>query len=93
MSRSSLLLVLSGALGAGYLVIALFFLKFRSRTHDRLFGYFAAAFVLLAAQRLGIAIGREWEESSVWLYGLRLLAFLLLIFGIVEKNRSVRPSH
>ena len=85
---STLLVALSGGLTMLYAVIALFFLKFRSRTGDRLFALFAAAFFILAAQRLMLTVARDWSEGAVWLYGLRLVAFLLIIVAIVDKNRA-----
>lgn len=87
---SSIALVLaSGALAALYAVIGLFFLRFRTRTGDRLFALFAGAFFLLAVQRVAITLAREWGEDTTWLYGLRLLAFLLILFAIIDKNRGV----
>ena len=88
----TLLLVLSGALAALYAVAGLFFLRFRVRTGDRLFTLFAAAFFLLAGQRFAITLAREWGESTTWLYGLRLLAFVLIIVAIVDKNRDMGSS-
>ena len=90
-TSSILLLVLSGALAALYVVIGLFFLRFRARTGDRLFAMFAGAFFLLATQRLAITVAREWGEDTTWLYGLRLLAFVLIIVAIVDKNRGAPP--
>jgi hypothetical protein len=87
-TRSTLLVTLSGALSAFYVAIGLFFLKFRRRTHDRLFTMFAAAFFLLAAQRIALSVGGVWSENNVYLYGLRLLAFVLILVAIVDKNRS-----
>src|SRR5688572_13722616 len=40
----------AGLLVMGYAVAALFFLRFRRETRDRLFAFFAAAFALLALQ-------------------------------------------
>lgn len=76
----------AGALMAGYLVIALFFLRFSRDTGDRLFAIFAAAFFLLALQRL--ALFYYGEMAGTWVYGLRLMAFLLILFAIIDKNRS-----
>jgi zinc transporter ZupT len=87
-TTSILLLVGSGALTALYAVIGLFFLRFRARTGDRLFAMFAGAFLLLAVQRVAITIAREWGENTTWLYGLRLLAFVLILVAIVDKNRG-----
>lgn len=76
----------AGALMMGYLVVALFFLRFHRETGDRLFAIFATAFFLLAAQRY--ALFYYGEMASVWLYSLRLGAFLLILFAIIDKNRS-----
>lgn len=79
--------LLSGVLLAEYLVIALFFLRFWNRAKDRLFVLFAAAFVVLAGQRLAIALTREVLEHQAPLYLVRLLAFLMIAFAIIDKNR------
>ena len=79
-------LFVAGLLTMGYAVVALYFLRFWKRSGERLFVFFALAFALLAAQRLGLAFLSIVDDS--WLYGLRLLAFLLLLVGILEKNRS-----
>lgn len=80
----------AGAITAGFLAAALFFLRFYRRTRDRLFAAFAGAFVLLALNQ-GLAsfldVGRE-EEGWVWL--LRIAAFLLIIVAIVGKNVRAR---
>lgn len=80
--------VISGALVAGYLVAALFFLRFRRDTGDRLFLAFAVAFALLATQRLALALVPSSERSDTLIYGLRLLAFVLILAAIVDKNRK-----
>jgi hypothetical protein len=90
--RGVLLAFASGALAAAYAVVALFFAKFWRRTHDRLFLLFAVAFGLLAAQRVVLGVMREWAERSVPLYGLRLLAFLIIIVAIIDKNRASRSE-
>lgn len=74
----------AGALTAGYLVIALFFSRFRRESGDRLFTAFAAAFLLLAVQRF--ALFYYTAEAGLWLYTLRLIAFLLILFAIFDKN-------
>ena len=80
------LMFLSGVVTMGFLVAALFFLRFWRRTQDGLFAAFAGAFALLAInQALGylVDLGRE-EVGWVWL--LRIAAFLLIIAAIVGKN-------
>jgi hypothetical protein len=77
---------LSGAVTLGFLVGALFFLRFWRRTRDRLFLAFAVAFVLLAlnqaaAQWLGAA-----DERVGYAYVLRVVGFVLILAAIVDKN-------
>ena len=81
-------LLVAGMLVVGQAVAALFFARFYRDTRDRLFLYFAAAFAILSLQRLGLAIGVEQGLAPVWYYGARLLAFLVLLFGIYDKNRA-----
>ena len=80
--------LIAGALAAGYLVAGLFFAKFWSRTRDRLFAIFAVAFWLLAIQRIAIVLTDRWLENTTPLYVLRLVAFLLILVAIVDKNRQ-----
>ena len=80
--------VVSGALAMGYSVAALFFLRYFASTRDRLFALFAAAFALLAGQRTFLPFAPE--SAMPLLYSVRVLAFLLIIAAIVDKNRSGR---
>lgn len=84
--------MISGALAAGLAVAALFFLKFWFRTRDRLFAMFSIAFFLLALQRVAIVATSSWMENAVWLYSLRLLAFLVILVAIIDKNRATERS-
>ena len=80
----------SGALGACYLVAALFFLRFWRQSHDRLFAGFALAFVLLALQRVGLALAVRYELQTEWAYVMRLGAFVIILWAIIDKNREAR---
>jgi hypothetical protein len=82
--------LVAGAIAMGYLVAGLFFLKFWRGVRDRLFLLFAVAFGLLAVQRVALALVADTPEAALPLYGLRLLAFLIIIIAIVDKNRSDR---
>lgn len=81
--------LVSGAMVMGYLVAGLFFLRFWRDTRDRLFAIFAGAFWLLAVQR-GVltVVAHQGDEGAVGIYGLRLVAFLLILYAIIDKNRS-----
>lgn len=84
--------LVAGALTMGYLIVSLFFLRFWRQTADRLFALFSASFFILAVQRIALALTEDIPENAAWLYSLRLLAFLLILAGIVEKNRGAPSS-
>jgi hypothetical protein len=76
----------AGLLTAGYLVAALFFLKFWRRVGDGLFLAFAAAFALLALQQaLPVLLGAP-SEAAGGVYMIRLAAFLLIIGSILRRT-------
>jgi Family of unknown function (DUF5985) len=79
--------LVSGALTMGYVVAALFFLRFWQSSRDRLFAIFSFAFGLLAVQRLAITLTRGAMEDQTVFYLLRLAAFVVIIIAIVDKNR------
>ena len=80
---------LSGANMLASLVVALFFWRFLRQTRDRFFGYFAVAFLLMAMERLVIEFLPEDNPRSL-VYLIRLAAFLLILYAILEKNRQQR---
>ena len=83
---------LTGALACGFAVAALFFLRFWRDSRDRLFAIFAVAFGLLAVQRVMLGLEVALVEDDTWYYGIRLLAFLLMLYAIVDKNRHGRGA-
>ncbi|MBX3208549.1 MAG: hypothetical protein KF764_26185 [Labilithrix sp.] len=66
---------------------SVFFLRFWRDTRDRLFLSFAIAFVALASNRVLLALLEPTRESQPYLYLLRLGAFVLIAWGVVDKNR------
>lgn len=79
---------LHGATAMGALVISLFFLRFWRQARERLFLSFALAFFLLGIERviLGtVSFATEWRD---YVYLLRLGAFCVILFGILDKNRD-----
>jgi Family of unknown function (DUF5985) len=79
--------LVSGMLVAGYLVTALFFLRFWTQSRDLLFALFAVAFSLLAIQRFALAVSGAPLEEQTMFYVLRLFAFGVIAFAIIHKNR------
>ena len=87
---AALTLVVSGALAMGYALAALFFTRFWRRTRVALFGWFALAFALLAAQRLTLVLFDHAPGAFPWSHLVRLSAFLLILTGIGLQNRAAR---
>ena len=83
---SNPLVFLSGMSAAAFLVCALFFLRFWVRTRDSLFGAFALAFLLLGASSIIAALLDVQSESREWVFVLRPIAFLAIIWAILQKN-------
>ena len=81
-------LFVSGLLVMGYAVAALFFLRFWRASTDRLFLFFAIGFALLAIQRTSLAAAALLPLPETTYYAVRLLAFLVILAGIVDKNRA-----
>jgi hypothetical protein len=64
-----------------------FFWRFWRDSGDQLFAMFAVAFWLLAASWAVLALFSPTGESLPYIYALRLVAFLLIIGGVVRKNQ------
>lgn len=84
---------LAGAVTLGYAVAAVFFLRFWRKTADRLFMSFALAFTLLAVNQVLAAILEAGDERTPYVYSLRVLGFLLILWAIVDKNLSGRRKN
>lgn len=78
---------LLGAVFTASVAVGLFFFRFWRRLHDRLFLVFAVAFWLMALNWGAVAFIPHSEAYSA-IYLLRLLAFICIIAGIIDKNRA-----
>jgi peptidoglycan/LPS O-acetylase OafA/YrhL len=78
-----------GVLAMASLIAALFFLRFWRESRERLFAFFALAFALLSANWIGLAIINHPTDEVRQEYGyiVRLVAFVILLIGIFDKNR------
>ena len=72
-----------GVIAMGFLVAAVFFLRFWRETRDRLFAFFAAAFLLMAVMRPLLGNG---QPDNLAFYLIRLVAYVIIIIGILDKN-------
>ena len=77
--------MLAGAIMVAAWAILVFFLRFWRKTGDRLFAFFAAAFLLLGIEKTIIVVVSSDHHSFG--YFVRLFAFLLILFAILDKNR------
>jgi hypothetical protein len=76
-----------GALAATSAVAMLFFFRHWQRTQDRLFFIFGLAFCALGLNWLGLALTDPTSEGVHYMYVARLVAFLLFLVGILDRNR------
>lgn len=81
--------IFAGAIAMASLTIALFFLRFWKTTHDRFFLFFALSFVLEAVSRLLYLTHPQQADDPV-IYGIRLVAYVLILIAVVDKNRQTR---
>ena len=86
----SLLKFTAGAITMGFLVAALFFLRFWRTTREGLFLSFAFAFFLLGAGQGMLTFTDMGDEDRSWLFVVRLAAFLCILLAIWRKNRASR---
>lgn len=75
-----------GALFMASFVAGLFFLKFWRATGDRLFAFFCLAFWVFALNWASLAAAVPGEEAHLIAYAIRLLGFILILVGILDKN-------
>lgn len=85
----------SGAVFAFAATASLLFARFYRRTGDRLLIFFSVAFGILAVNDIVLLIFtsnrfNDTPETSrhPLLYGIRLVAFGLILFAIIDKNRG-----
>jgi len=83
---------LQGAAAMACLVVVMFFVHYWRSTRDRFFLFFVAAFSAFALNWAGLAVVQPSVESTHWFYLLRLVAFLLIIAAIIDKNRRGPPA-
>lgn len=85
---SDTLAFLNGVIAMASIVAGVVFLTYWRDSRDRLFVYFAIAFWVLALNWTLVAVIAPAAEQLHWFYLLRLFAFVLIAFGIVDKNRT-----
>ena len=69
-------------------ISATLFLRYWRQTRDTLFALFALAFLLLGVSWAMLSVINPVGDASPFIYGLRLVAFLLIIAAVIDKNRE-----
>jgi uncharacterized protein DUF5985 len=87
MIDTPLRLFLWGAIAMCCAAVALCFLRYWRTSGERLFIFFAIAFLALSLNWTGLAFIDPGVELRHTLFLFRLAAFILIIVGIVDKNR------
>jgi len=78
--------LLAGTIAMASIIIALFFLRFWRASGDRFFLYFALSFAIEGLHRVYAALRDGGGEDSPLHYLIRLLAYGLILWAILEKN-------
>jgi hypothetical protein len=78
---------LGGAATVASWVVAMFLFKFWRESRDRLLLIFSLAFVVLGLNWVLVAAFHPGRETRHLFYLVRLVAFLLILVAIVDKNR------
>lgn len=83
---------LSGGTFIASLAIAYFFYRFYKQRSDSLFLLFSLGFLLLGLERLVLIFVTSASEFHAYVYLIRLVAFSLIISGIISKNFSKKSG-
>lgn len=79
--------MLAGAIAMASLLVSLFFLRFWRSTKDRFFLFFALSFLLEGMNRILLGMAALQSEDAPEYYLIRLVAYGLILFAVLEKNR------
>jgi hypothetical protein len=78
---------LNGAATAAAWIVAMFLFKFWRESRDRLLLLFSLAFVVLGSNWALVSAFHPGGETRHLFHLVRLLAFLLILAAILDKNR------
>jgi len=82
--------LVTGMIAMASLIIGLYFLRFWRNTKDRFFLYFALSFGIEGVHRIVTTLTFDEHEDSPLHYLVRLLAYGLILWAILEKNLPSR---
>jgi len=78
---------LEGVVATTSLAAGLFFLRYWRDTRDSLFLAFSVAFFIEGINRCVRIFFLNPSEAAPWVFVVRAFAFLIILAGIVNKNR------
>lgn len=78
--------MLTGAIAALSFVIGCYFMRFWRVTRDRFFLLFGMSFWIEAGNRSMLGFVSVWREDTPGYYLVRLLAYGLILYAIIDKN-------
>ncbi len=85
-------MMLLGAIAMAAFTIALIFIRFWRTTRDRFFLFFAAAFALIGMGRIVLGAVPHSDDQTPVIYLIQLLAFVVILYAVVDKNRRTRDG-
>jgi hypothetical protein len=80
-------LFLHGAVSMAAAIAGVLFLAYWRDSRDRLFMFFALAFWVLGINWVAVAAIAPTAEQRHWFHAIRVVAFVLILLGIADKNR------
>jgi hypothetical protein len=84
--------MLLGAVALSCFIASLFFLRFWKSTRDRFFLFFALSFCIEGIGRVMLGVLRYSSEQEPLFYLIRLFAFLVILYAIIDKNWVRKPG-
>ena len=84
--------LLLGALAMATSVVGVIFLRLWRDSGDRFFLFFALSFIVQAANRVALSLAPAPGEGGPLHYWVRLVAYLLILAAIYDKNRAPNRS-
>lgn len=81
-------LFLAGMIAALQCVATVYFLRFWVKTRDRFFALFALSFGIMVVNRVMLVVLGDESEARTFVYAIRLVSFLVILYAIFDKNRA-----
>jgi hypothetical protein len=79
-------LMLLGAISICSIIAGVFFLRYWTRTKDRLFLLFAVSFFIEGLNRFVLGTVEHPNEANPFFYIVRFVSFSLILVAIIQKN-------